>query len=334
MIDTIRLSHGSGRGLDELLREIVLPGLYGDFAGPFEDAAVVNLPAGRAAFTTDSFVVQPLEFKGGNIGTLAACGTINDLAMMAARPLLMSVSLILEEGLDAAVLARMIKSLRDECDAAGVAVVCGDTKVVDRGKADAMFVTTSGIGMVREGANVSVANARPGDSVLVSGPIGRHGIAIMAARKGLNFASTVTSDCASLHRLVEALLDAAPNTRTMRDATRGGCAAVLNEIAAASKATVSIRQDALPVTPEVGSACSFLGLDALHVANEGTFIAVVPADQAEKAIAAMRCHDIGRGAAIIGTVKEKGRFGAVMETIIGGTRVIDVPAGELLPRIC
>jgi hydrogenase expression/formation protein HypE len=290
--------------------------------------------AGRLAFTTDSFVVQPLEFPGGTIGKLAACGTINDLAMMGAKPFALSVSLIIEEGLDVARLNRLLKTLRDECVAAGVAIKCGDTKVVDRGKADGLFITTSGIGIVPQGRDLSIAHARAGDAVLFSGSIGRHGIAIMAARKGLNFASTVTSDCACLHSIVEAILAAAPDTRALRDATRGGCSAVLNELALASGVTVSLKQDAIPVAPDVASACAFLGFDPLHVANEGTFVAVVPPDQADAALAALRWHPLGNGAAVVGSVKEKGRFPVVMETVVGGTRMVDVPPGELLPRIC
>jgi hydrogenase expression/formation protein HypE len=333
-IESIRLAHGSGRGLDELLKEIVLPALLGDSQGPLEDAAVFSLPQGRLAFTTDAFVVQPLEFPGGNIGKLAACGTINDLAMMGAVPHALSVSLILEEGLDTGLLTRVLSSLRDECAAARVTIRCGDTKVVDRGKGDGVFITTSGIGVVPEGRDISVVNARPGDAVLVSGPIGLHGIAILAARKGLNFASTAVSDCACLFGLMEALLAAAPHTRSLRDATRGGCAAVLNEMGSAAGVTMLISQDAIPVPPEVDSACSFLGLDPLHIANEGRFVAVVPPGEAQAALAALRAHPLGRGACVIGSVRERGRFPAIMETVVGGTRVVDVPAGELLPRIC
>jgi hydrogenase expression/formation protein HypE len=333
MIDAIRLSHGSGRGLDELLREVIIPSI-GGANGPLEDAATISVNAGRLAFTTDSFVVQPLEFSGGDIGKLAACGTLNDLAMMGARPFAMSVSLILEEGLDVVLLARILGSLRKECSAADVAIACGDTKVVDRGKADGLFITTSGIGRIPGGRSISIANARPGDAIVFSGSIGRHGIAIMAARKGLNFASTVISDCSCLCPLVETLLAAAPGTRVLRDATRGGCSAVLNEMALASGVTIALRQKDIPAAPEVASACEFLGFDPLHVANEGTFVAAVPKEQAAAALAALRNHPLGRTAAIVGTVREKGRFPVIMETVIGGTRMVDVPPGELLPRIC
>ncbi|MCU0609106.1 MAG: hydrogenase expression/formation protein HypE [Chitinispirillaceae bacterium] len=334
MITSVKLAHGSGRGLNELLRTIVLPVLSEDASAILEDSALMKLPSGTLAFTTDSFVVSPLEFSGGNIGKLAACGTINDLAMMGAVPIAVSVALILEEGLDTELLVRVLRTLRAECTAAGVAIRCGDTKVVDKGKADGMFITTSGIGQVPAGRSLSVANARPGDAVLVSGPIGSHGIAILVARKGLGFASTVISDCACLHPLVEELLAAAPDTRSLRDATRGGCAAVLNEMADASGVSFMIRQSDIPVSPEVSSACAFLGLDPLQVANEGRFIAVVPPGEASVALDALRSHELGRQAAIIGRVTDKGKYPVIMETLIGGTRLVDVPPGELLPRIC
>ncbi|MBN2035642.1 MAG: hydrogenase expression/formation protein HypE [Chitinispirillaceae bacterium] len=333
MIATIHLSHGSGRGLEELLHEIVIPSL-GGANGPLEDAAVFSVENERLAFTTDSFVVQPLEFPGGSIGTLAACGTLNDLVMMGARPRFISVALILEEGLDAALVIRTLEALREECSGQGVVVACGDTKVVDRGKADGIFITTSGIGTLPPGRSLSIAGARPGDAIIISGPIGRHGIAIMAARQGLNFASAVTSDCACLYPLVEILLAAAPGTHTLRDATRGGCSAVLNEMAQSSGVTVHLKQELVPVTPEVANACAFLGLDPLHVANEGTFVAAVPREQAVAALDALKTHPLGSGAVIAGTVEEQGRFPVVMETAVGGTRMVDLPSGELLPRIC
>jgi hydrogenase expression/formation protein HypE len=334
MISFIQLSHGSGRGLDELLHEIILPGIGADKNAPLEDAAVFKLPAGRVAFTTDSFVVQPLEFPGGDIGKLAVCGTVNDLAVMGAVPLALSVALILEEGLDTALLRRVLRSMVVESRQTGITICCGDTKVVDKGKADGLFITTSGIGVVPAGRNLSVAGAKPGDRVLVSGPIGLHGIAILAAREKLNFASMAVSDCACLHTLVEALLAAAPHAHCLRDATRGGCAAVLNEIASASGVTISILQDAVPVPPEVAGACGLLGLDPLHIANEGRFVGIVPEPEAENALAALRSHELGRNAALIGRVEEKGRFPVTIKTAIGGTRVVDVPPGELLPRIC
>jgi hydrogenase expression/formation protein HypE len=334
MIDTILLNHGSGRGLDELLHTVILPEIGIDSAAPLEDAAVFTLPQGRCAFTTDSFVIRPLEFPGGDIGKLSVCGTINDLAMVGATPHSISVAMIIEEGLDVALLRRILRSIRHESKAAGVSIQCGDTKVVDRGKADGIFIATSGIGIVPPGRNLSVANAGSGDAVVLSGPIGLHGIAVLSAREGLNFASTVVSDCASLHRCTDALLKASPHTRIMRDATRGGCAAVLNEIAEASGVTIMVRQSAIPVPPEVAGACSYLGLDPLQVANEGRFVAIVPAEEAEAAVAACRTVVHGDGACIIGTVEPRGRVAVLLETAIGSRRVVDVPSGELLPRIC
>ncbi len=335
MEDTaLRLSHGSGVGLQELLRETVLPALLPGSSAVLEDAAVFNSPGARLAFTCDSFVVWPLEFPGGDIGKLSACGTINDLAMMGARPVYMSVSLILEEGLEKIVLERALCSLRRQCEETGVVIACGDTKVVDKGKADGMFISTSGIGAVPEGRRLSAGNARVGDAVIVSGPIGLHGIAILSQRKGLRFASGAISDCAALNGLAEALLEAVPQTRALRDATRGGCAAVLHEIAEASHAGMALEEKNIPVPDVVRGACSFLGFDPLHIANEGRFVAIVPAEDAKAAVAALASHPLGAGAAIIGEVVERRRFPVLLKTVIGGTRPVEMPAGELLPRIC
>jgi hydrogenase expression/formation protein HypE len=333
MIETILLSHGSGRGLDELLHGVILPELGTDPAAPLEDAAVFTLPPGRTAFTTDSFVIRPIEFPGGDIGKLSVCGTVNDLAMVGAVPHSLSVAMIIEEGFKVEILRRILRSIRRESEAAGVSIRCGDTKVVDRGKADGIFIATSGIGVVPSGLDLSAAHARPGDAVIISGPIGLHGIAVLAAREGLDFASTAVSDCACLHRLAGALL-AVSHARTLRDATRGGCAAVLNEIATASGVTIVVRQSAIPVPPEVAGACSYLGLDPLHVANEGRFVAIVPADEAEAAVAACHTMEHGEGACIIGSVEPGTRVPVLLETIIGSRRIVDVPSGDLLPRIC
>jgi hydrogenase expression/formation protein HypE len=331
---TIRLSHGSGSGLQELLLETVLPALVPGQMGILEDAAVFNAPGARLAFTSDSFVVWPLEFPGGDIGKLSACGTINDLAMMGARPVYMSVSLILEEGLEKSLLIRALSSLRTQCAQSGVIIACGDTKVVDRGKADGMFISTSGIGVVPHGRRLSAGNARVGDAIIVSGPIGLHGIAILSQRKGLRFASGAISDCAALNGLAEALLGAVPQTRALRDATRGGCAAVLHEIADDSKVSVLLDEKAIPVPDVVRGACSFLGLDPLHIANEGRFVAIVPAEGAKAALSALVSHPLGEGAEIIGEVIDRRRFPVLLKTVIGGTRPVEMPAGELLPRIC
>jgi hydrogenase expression/formation protein HypE len=330
---TIRMSHGSGAGQHRLLSDVVLPCLCPD-AGTLEDASVFDAPGKRLAFTADSFVVSPLEFPGGDIGRLAACGTINDLAMMGARPVFLSVSLILEEGLDIPLLKKMLSSLAAVCRETGVAIACGDTKVVESGKADGMFITTSGIGVVKEGVFLSAANAKPGDTVIVSGAIGLHGITVLSRRKGLNFASQAVSDCAPLWGPAEALLDAVRQTRAMRDATRGGLAAVLNEIADASQATISLGEGAIPVPDVVRGACAYLGMDPLQIANEGRFIAIVPADHATAAIAALRSHPGAKDACVIGSVEKRGRFPVLLKTAIGGTRPLEMPPGELLPRIC
>jgi hydrogenase expression/formation protein HypE len=330
----IKLLHGSGRGLADLLDQIILPALLPNSVGPLEDAAIIQVKNNRLAFTTDSFVVSPLEFKGGDIGKLAACGTINDLAMMGAIPKWMSVALILEEGLSIARLRSILVSLRKECEQAKVSLVCGDTKVVESGKADGMFITTSGIGQIPEGRSISAMNARKGDMVLLSGSIGLHGIAILAARKGLGFASSAVSDCAALNEIVDVLLHAVPEVKVMRDATRGGVAAVLNEIAKTSKVTIFLEDEKIPVPEVVRGACNFLGMDPISIANEGRFVAIVPNHKAMDALKAMQSHPLGQGASIIGTVVSKERFPVLIKTAIGGIRPVEVPAGELLPRIC
>lgn len=336
-VETITMAHGSGSGLVALLNEVVLPNLLAEPGGVLEDAAIID-QRGRAcspsapnriAFTTDSFVIRPLEFPGGDIGKLAACGTINDLAVMGATPTHLSVALILEEGLSTALLAKLLRSLRDVCEACGVNICCGDTKVVERGHGDGVYINTSGIGTVAAGLNLSAASARAGDVVLVSGDIGRHGIAILSQRQNLGFASNVVSDCAPLKHACAALLTAVPETRVMRDATRGGCAAILNEIAAASGVSIRLDQSALPISETVKQACAFLGMDPLHIANEGTFVAIVPSEKSTDALAVL-----GDTAAVIGTIEPKGRFPVIMTTGIGGTRPVETPPGELLPRIC
>jgi hydrogenase expression/formation protein HypE len=330
----IKLSHGSGKGQQELLHEVVFPALLPGQQDIFEDAALFDSPGKKLAFTSDSFVVWPLEFRGGDIGKLSACGTINDLSMMGATPLYMSVSLILEEGLEKKLLSKILTSLRIVCEEAHVVIACGDTKVVDNGKADGMFISTSGIGVVPEGRRLSAGNARIGDVILISGPIGLHGISILSQRQGLRFASDAVSDCAPLNGIVETLLTSVPGVKALRDATRGGCAAVINEIANASDVSILLDETAIPIPDAVRGACSFLGLDPLHIANEGRFVAVVAAHDAHDALAACARHPLGAGAAIIGEVIERRRFPVLVKTAIGGTRPVDVPAGELLPRIC
>ncbi|GAB6095857.1 hydrogenase expression/formation protein HypE [Desulfatiferula olefinivorans] len=333
--EQVRLLNGSGQGLQTLLNQVVLPALQTrENNGPLEDAAVLTGLTGPLAFTTDSFVVNPLRFNGGDIGKLAACGTINDLAMMGAKPHAVSVGLIIEEGLWFSDLNDFLCSLRKECERAGAAIVCGDTKVVDAGKGDGLYINTSGIGVVAASCSLSAAHARPGDCVIVSGPIGQHGIAILAARGQLGFSSTVVSDCASLDSLALDLLTAIPETHVLRDATRGGCAAVLNEIADASNVTITLDQSAIPVQPGVAAACDYLGLDPLQVANEGRFVALLPEASAAKALHTLRAHPLGKESAVIGQVSHRERFGLLIKTDIGGKRMVDMPSGLLLPRIC
>jgi hydrogenase expression/formation protein HypE len=288
----------------------------------------------RLAFTTDSFVVRPLFFPGGDIGRLAVHGTVNDLAVGGARPLFLSAAFILEEGLPLTDLQRIVASMREACREAGVALVTGDTKVVDRGKGDGVFITTSGIGLVPEGRALSIHGARPGDCVLVSGTLGDHGIAIMSVREGLEFETVLESDTAPLNGLAEAVLEACPGTRCMRDPTRGGLSSVLNELAAASDVGVELDEAAIPLRPEVRGACEMLGLDPLYVANEGKLVAVVPPEDADRALAAMRAHPLGTNAAVVGTVVAKHAGMVTLRSRVGGERVVTLLAGEQLPRIC
>lgn len=334
MDDRIKLAHGSGRGLTEILSEVILPNLYPQGVPPLEDATILPSEEGKMAFTTDSFVVHPLIFPGGDIGKLAACGTINDLAMMGAIPRYMSVALILEEGLQTQILSQVLASLRRVCEEAKVEISCGDTKVVEKGKADGIFINTSGLGIIPKGRNLSVTNLKEGDAVLVSGFLGLHGITILSQRQNLQFASQAISDCAPLHDIVETLLRAVPETKALRDATRGGCAAVLNEMAEASGVTIVVEEKAIPVSDVVKGACSYLGMEALQIANEGHFVAVVPAHKAPDALQALGSHPLGQGASILGSVTAKARFPVWMKTLVGGKRVVEVPPGELLPRIC
>jgi hydrogenase expression/formation protein HypE len=343
----VLLAHGSGGKLSaDLIRKLFVPGFGNDTLAALEDQATLSLhdeatppatngAAGpRLAFTTDSFVVRPLFFPGGDIGQLAIHGTINDLAVGGAKPLFLSAAFILEEGMPIADLQRIVASMRRACDEAGVTLVTGDTKVVDRGKGDQVFINTSGLGVVTKDRQLSIRNARPGDVVLVNGTVGDHGIAIMSVREGLEFETVLQSDTAALHGLTEALLSAAPGVRCMRDATRGGLSSVLNELAEASGVGVKLEESSLPVRPEVHAACEMLGLDVLYVANEGKLIAVVPPDEADAALGAMRRHPLGREAAAIGAVTDDHAGMVVLKSLIGGERVVNMLAGEQLPRIC
>jgi len=334
--DTVLLGHGSGGKLTaDLIRELFLPAFANPILARLDDQAIVQLNGTRLAFTTDSFVVKPLFFPGGDIGRLAVHGTVNDLAMGGARPLFLSAAFIIEEGLSMEVLRRVVDSLHRAAAAAGVEVVTGDTKVVEKGSGDEVFINTSGIGLVPEGLQLSADQARPGDRILLSGSIGEHGIAILAQREGLEFESLVSSDSAPLHTLVRAMLDAAKDSiRCLRDPTRGGVSSALNEIAAQSRVSMLIDERAVRVREEVQGACELLGLDPLYVANEGKLIAIVAPEAAEKILDAMRAHPLGREAEIIGTVRGSDAGLVAMRTVLGTTRIVDMLSGDQLPRIC
>jgi hydrogenase expression/formation protein HypE len=333
--EQVLLGHGSGGLLTErLLREVILPAFANPVLDRLDDQAVLPRPAGRLAFTTDSYVVTPLFFPGGDIGRLAVHGTVNDLAMGGARPLALSVGFILEEGLPIDTLRRVVASIGASARAAGVPIVTGDTKVVGRGAADQLFVSTSGVGVVPDGVCLSADRVRPGDVVLLSGTVGDHGMAIMAARGALGLEGALQSDTAPLHELVASLLDACPDVHALRDPTRGGVATTLHEIAARAGVGIRLREQAVPVREDVRGACEILGLDPLFVANEGKLVAFVPEEAADRALAALRAHPLGAAAARIGAVAAAPPGLVVVETGLGGTRVLERPYGELLPRIC
>jgi hydrogenase expression/formation protein HypE len=343
----VLLGHGSGGKLSaELLQHVFLPALGNDVLNALEDQATIDLAgkpstayksngsAPRLVFTTDSFVVRPLFFPGGDIGKLAVHGTVNDLAVGGATPLYLSAAFILEEGLPLDELRRVVSSMRQACDEAGVLLVTGDTKVIDRRTGDQMFITTSGIGRLPAGRHLSIRNARPGDKIIVSGTIGDHGIAIMSIREGIEFETVLESDMAPLHGLTQVMLEACPSIRSMRDPTRGGLSSALNELAAASGVGIRLDEASIPIRHEVHAACEMLGLDPLFVANEGKLIAVVPSDDAERLLDVMRSHRHGRHAAVIGEIVDDHPEMVVMRSLIGGERVVSMLAGEQLPRIC
>lgn len=334
--ERVLLGHGSGGKLSAaLFRERILPKFVNPILAQQGDAAICSFPGVSLAMSTDTFVVHPLEFPGGNIGTLAVNGTVNDLAMMGARPCYITAAFVLEEGLPFDVLDRVIDSMARAAHAAGVSIVGGDTKVVDRGKGDGLFINTTGVGLVDSEFNPTPDGARPGDVVLVSGPVGRHGIAIMAVREGLEFGTEITSDTVCLVPLVDLLRSAtAGDVSALRDPTRGGVASTLNEIAAASRVGIVIEENAVPVPTQVRGACEMLGLDPLYVANEGVLVAFVPAACAVAALAALRSHPLGANAQRIGRVVETHPGLVVMRTVVGGTRVVDMLPGDQLPRIC
>lgn len=332
---TIVMGHGAGgKMMNDLIRHLFAAEFQNDLLGQLADATIVELNGSRLAISTDSFVVSPLFFPGGDIGELAVNGTVNDLAMSGAKPLYLAAGFILEEGLPMETLGRISSSMARACNAAGVQIAAGDTKVVNKGHGDGVYINTCGIGSIPQGVNVAAANGRPGDMVIISGTMGDHGIAVLSVREGLRFESEIKSDTAPLNGLVNAMLDVTRDIHCLRDATRGGLAAVLNELAAASNVGIEFDETKVPLRPAVTAACEMLGLDPLFVANEGKLVAFVPERYAEQCLGAMRKHRYGAEAAIIGRVVEVHPGTVVARTSIGGSRVVDLPAGELLPRIC
>lgn len=331
----IELGHGSGgRASAQLIEELFAAAFDNDWLRGMNDQAAFDVPPGRLVLTTDSFVVSPLFFPGGDIGCLAVHGTVNDIAMAGARPLHLAASFILEEGFPLCDLNRIVQSMAAAAHAAGVAVVTGDTKVVERGKGDGVFITTTGVGSVPAGIRIDAGNARPGDLIIVSGTLGDHGVAILSQREGLHFQTELRSDTAPLHELVAAMLAVAPGLHCLRDPTRGGLAAVLNEWARQSGVGMLVRERDIPIRSEVAAACEFLGLDPLYLANEGKLVALCPPHHADEVLAAMRRHPLGREAAIIGEVREDAHRFVEMETAFGGRRLVDWLSSDPLPRIC
>jgi hydrogenase expression/formation protein HypE len=332
---TVQLAHGGGgRLMQELIQDVFVRAFHNPMLESLHDGATWPVEKGTLAFTTDSYVVRPLFFPGGDIGSLAVNGTINDLAMCGAKPLYLSAGFILEEGLSMDILQRVVNSMAEAARAAGVPIVTGDTKVVDRGKGDEIFINTSGVGLVPAGVRVLPTLIQPGDAILVSGDLGSHGVAVLSVREGLTFEGDIKSDSAPLHHIVADLLDSGINIHCMRDLTRGGLASVLNELAAAAKVGITVDEAAIPVSEPVRGACELLGLDPLYVANEGRFVAIVPALQAEAVLTVMRRHKAASLAAHIGVVTDRDPPMVVLRTVVGTHRVLDLLSGEQLPRIC
>lgn len=363
--ERVLLGHGSGGKLSaDLIQRVFLPEFGNDVLSALEDSATLSIepPAlhsksspmdgdgvattrrvdhrsdsgrfSRIAFTTDSYVVKPLFFPGGDIGKLAVHGTVNDLAVAGATPLYLSAAFILEEGFEIDQLRRIARSMQEACQEAGVSLVTGDTKVVDRGKGDQVFINTSGVGYLAPGRTMSIHNAKPGDRVIVSGTLGDHGITIMSEREGIEFETTLESDTAALNGLTQTMLEQCPAIRVMRDPTRGGLSSALNEIATASGIGIRLDEATIPIRKEVRAACELLGLDPMYVANEGKLVAIVPEKHAKSLIEVMHSHPLGRDAAVIGKVTDEHPRMVVMQSLIGGTRVVTMLAGEQLPRIC
>ncbi|MBI4971461.1 MAG: hydrogenase expression/formation protein HypE [Candidatus Omnitrophica bacterium] len=331
----VTLAHGGGGKLThQLIEKMFIPAFKNSLLGAQHDAAVISMDGMKLAFTTDSFVVQPLFFPGGDIGTLAVNGTVNDLAMCGAWPLYLSAGFIIEEGLAMETLWRVVQSMQRSAQAAGVQLVTGDTKVVEKGKGDGIFINTAGIGIVEHEMSIQPKSVRPGDEVLISGDIGRHGIAIMAMRENLSFESQIESDCAPLAGMVQQLVNGGVDIHCLRDLTRGGLASALCEISESAKVQIQLDESRIPVREDVRGACEILGFDPLYVANEGRFALFVPKNDAEKALAILKAHPLGTGAAIVGSVREHASGLVTAKNCIGTTRIVDMLSGEQLPRIC
>jgi hydrogenase expression/formation protein HypE len=331
----ILLEHGSGGLLmNNLIHNIFMPVLRNDYLDSLGDSAVLRIGSKRICFTTDSYVVDPIFFPGGDIGTLAVNGTVNDISMCGGKPEFLSMGLILEEGFPLSDLEKIIDSVGKAAEKAGVQVVTGDTKVVAKGSADKIFINTSGIGIVEYKKEISARSIEPGDVVIVSGTIGDHGSAILSTRQDLGFRSDILSDCVPLNGLVEAILKASPNIRFMRDATRGGLGAILVEVTQQSGLSMEVNEPKIPVRSDVRGLCEILGLDPIFIANEGKMVVICPEKDAQKVLSSMKAHQYGKDAAIIGSLSEGTRARVVLSTIIGGTRELDLPEGELIPRIC
>ncbi|MBU3181194.1 hydrogenase expression/formation protein HypE [Clostridium psychrophilum] len=335
MNDMITLSHGSGGvQTNRLINEVFFKYFKNDILNQMNDSAQIDIDFKKLAFTTDSFVVNPIFFNGGNIGKLAVCGTINDLAVSGAKPLYLTSAFIIEEGFSIKKLEEIVKSMADEAKISGVKIVAGDTKVVEKGSVDGIYINTSGIGRIYENVNINCANAREGDIVIINGTLGDHGMTIMCERNKLGFEGNLKSDCACLNSLVDTMIEAYDGIHVIRDATRGGVAAVLNEISEFSNVTIALEENNLPIKEEVKGATEMLGLDPLYIANEGKICAFVPEAYAEKVLNAMRNHPLGSESVIIGNVTKELGNKVYLNTVVGGKRLVDMPSGIQLPRIC
>jgi len=333
--EKILLAHGSGGKLShDLIKQIFLPRFLNPILEPLDDSAKITNRQGVIAFTTDSYVVNPIFFPGGDIGKLAVCGTVNDLSMIGATPSYLSLSLIVEEGFSINLLKQIISSIQEVAEEAGVNIVTGDTKVVEHGAADLLFINTAGIGWIRSGVNLSGVNAKPGDKILLSGYLGDHEIAVLSQREGFKFQGELKSDCAPLNDLVGKMLNVCPSIRCLRDPTRGGLATTLNEIASMSNVGMVIEEEKVPVRESVKGICEFLGLDPLYLANEGKLIAICPPDEIERLLEVMQAHPLGRDGEVIGKVTEENRKRVILHTLIGGHRILDMLTGGQYPRIC